>query len=164
MRRRPVAASESVDALSRAFRAEGFTSLTAYADSRPAASLTELADHLGPGIEPLDLEHQLIAEAEATGTMENCARSLFARDLRSELPDGWVVGPAASDDATGHSCRLSGVFFTLSMALPPAYHEAVDRIQRAMALADLPSGWLPDGTDDPVLVELFGSYWVPAVI
>jgi hypothetical protein len=164
MRNFSVAAGESTDALSPVVLAEGFASLIAYADSRPTASLTELANHLGSDIEPLDLEYQLVAEAEAAGTMERCARSLLARGLRSELPEGLAIDAGARDEATGCPFRLSGVFFTLVMSLPPAYHEAVDRIERAMTSADLPSGWLPEGADDPALVELFGSYWAPAVV
>jgi hypothetical protein len=149
-----------MDALSRAVHDKGFVSVTAYADGWPVTSITELADYLGPDIEPLDLEHRLIAEAEATGTMERCARTLLARDLCGEL----LEGGAEHDDTTSRRLRLSGVFFALSMALPPAYHDAVDRIERAITSADLPSGWLPEGADDPVLIELFGSYWTPAVV
>jgi len=40
-----------------------------------------------------------------------------------------------------------------------AYEEAIVRVQRALGDADLPSGWLPEGPDDPALLELFTSYW-----
>jgi hypothetical protein len=147
------------DGLSLALQARGFASLTAYADSRPAASLADLAVELGgPDTYPIILEQKLVAEAEITGTMEHCARSLLARDLRSELPEGWQRG-ASDDETASQGFRLSGVFLTLAMALPASYQDAIDRVQRAMMSADLPTGWLPDGADDLALIELFGCYW-----
>ena len=156
-----LSSSTWTDGLSRALQTRGFASLTAYADSRPAASLADLAVELGgPDTYPIILEQRLVAEAEVAGTMERCARSLLARDLRSELPEGWRCGATAADDeARSQVFRLSGVFLTLAMAMPEPYQEAIDRVQRAMMSAELPTGWLPEGGDDLVLVELFGCYW-----
>lgn len=146
--------------LSRALEIRGFASLTAYADGLPKASLTQLVTELGGDIPPVILEQKLITEARAAGTMERCARSLLARHLCAELPDGWQNSTDASDDeADSHRSRLSTVFLALEMALPGAYEEALVRVQRALTTADLPSGWLPDGPDDPALLELFASYW-----
>ena len=59
----------------------GFSSVTAYADSQPGATLLELADVLGSGnVAAVQIEWRLVAEAAASGTMERCARSLLARD------------------------------------------------------------------------------------
>ncbi len=147
--------------LSRALEIRGFASLTAYADHRPKASLSQLATELGGDIPPVILEQQLVTEARVAGAMERCARSLLARSLRAELPDGWQDRGAERDDgADSQRSRLSSVFLALEMALPAAYEDAVARVQRAMIAADLPSGWLPSGPDDPALIELFASYWI----
>lgn len=115
------------------------------------------------GGEPITLGQRLSAEAETTGTMERCARSLFARDFRGELPEGWQpvggVGGDRSDEATSQEFRLAGIFLTLLMAFPEAYHDVIERVERAMGTMELPSGWLPEGPDDPALIELFGSCW-----
>lgn len=146
--------------LSRTLESRGFASLTAYADGRPNASLIQLATELAGDIPPMILEQELIAEAGAAGAMERCARSLLSRHLRAELPDGWQDSMAASDGETdSQRSRLSTVFLALEMALPGAYEEAIVRLQRALTTADLPAGWLPDGPDDPALLELFASYW-----
>lgn len=146
--------------LSRALEIWGFASLTAYADGRPKASLTQLATELGGDIPPVILEQKLITEARSAGTIEHCARSLLARHLRAELPDGWQNSRAGSDDETdSQRSRLSTVFLALEMALPGACEEAIVRVQRALTTAGLPLGWLPDGPDDPDLLELFASYW-----
>jgi hypothetical protein len=149
------------EALSGALKTRSFTSLTTYADSRPEASLAELAADLGgSGTAPTALEQRLVAEAEATGMMERCARSLFARDLRGELPQGWPPGGVGSgDEIGGLAMRLSEVFLTLAMALPEAYQDAIQRVQQAMNTAEFPAGWLPEGPDDPALMELFACYW-----
>src|SRR5882672_12022614 len=86
--------------LSRALEVRGCASLTAYADRRPKASLAQLATELGGDIPPVVLEQRLIKEARTAGALERCARSLLARHLRAELPNGWQHGDAASDDAT----------------------------------------------------------------
>lgn len=146
--------------LSRALETRGFASLGAYADRWPEVSLAQLAADLAGDIPPVVLEQKLITEARATGAMERCARGLLARRLRAELPDGWQNGGTESDDHAGDQrSRLSSVFLDLEMAFPGAYEDAIVRVQRALAAADLPSGWLPDGPDDPVLLELFASYW-----
>lgn len=149
------------EVLSQTLKTRGFASLSAYVDSRPEASLAELAADLGgPDTTPIALEQRLIAEAEATGAMERCARGILARELRDELPEGWYPGEGDGGNKTnGQARRLSEVFLSLAMALPEAYRDAIDRVQHAMNAAELPAGWLPEGPDDPALVELFASYW-----
>jgi hypothetical protein len=45
------------------------------------------------------------------------------------------------------------------MALPETYEPAVERVRRAMASADIRSGWVPEGAEDLVLVEIFACFW-----
>jgi hypothetical protein len=130
----------------------------------PTASVAELAAWLDSAIAPTDLEYQLIAEAEAAGAMERCARSFLARNLWAELVEGWRSDGGDGEDSTHHAGRLARAFFTLSVALPPAYHEAIDRVDRGLQSAELPIGWLPSGADDPALVELFGCCWASPVL
>lgn len=154
-----LASDEWTEALSRALASRGFASLSAYADSRPEASLAELASDLGgPDAAPTALEQRLIAEAEVSGAMERCARSLLARDLRQELPEGWQPDNSG-DEFASQAFRLLGVFLALTTALPAAYQDAIDRVEHAMKTIELPVGWLPDGPDDLALIELFASCW-----
>lgn len=149
------------EALSRTLEARGFVSLSAYVDSRPESSLAELATDLGgPDTTPIALEQRLIVEAEATGTIERCARGILARELRDELPRGWNSSEGdGGNEMYSQARRLSEVFLALAIALPEAYRDAIDRVQRAMSAAELPTGWLPEGPDDPALVELFTCCW-----
>jgi hypothetical protein len=134
---------------------KGYASATDYADSRPQTSLSKLASELGiDSVAPMQLERQLVEEAETTGAMDRCARSLLARDLCGQLPEGW---PRGEDPEP--LFRRAGVFLTLTMALPDVYERAVERIRHAMEAADIPAGWVPEGADDPILVETFASHW-----
>lgn len=149
------------EALSRVLETRGFASLSAYVDSRPEASLAELATDLGgPDMAPIALEQRLIAEAEATGTMDRCARGILARELRDELPGGWRSDESdGGQEMTRQARQLSEVFLSLAIALPEAYRDAIDRVQAAMNAAELPAGWLPEGPHDLALVELFTYSW-----
>jgi hypothetical protein len=153
-----LASNEWTAALSQALTIRGFAFLTDYADSLPAASLAELAGNLGG--EPFALEQKLVEEAEAAGQMQRCARGLFARDLRSEIPEGWRRDKADHRDMmVDQDFRIKGVFLTLLMAVPQAYNDAIERIEHAMESIEAPEGWLPAGPDDLILIELFESCW-----
>src|SRR5690606_12793156 len=68
----------------------GFDTATAFADSQPRASLLDLADELGKDdVAASQLEKVLIDEAEESGTIERCARSLLVRRLHAKLAEGW---------------------------------------------------------------------------
>jgi hypothetical protein len=142
-------------------RERGFGSVTAYADSRPGATLVELADDLGPGnVAPVQVEWRMVAEAEASNTIERCARSLLARGLRQYLPEGWhLEWPDVPGDPTTPLFRKLAAFGDVSGALSDAYTAATRRLRRAFDAADIPEGWLPTGPDDPVIVDIFRRHW-----
>lgn len=153
-----LASNEWTEALSHALNGRGFRSLTAYADSLPMASLAELASTLGGS--RFALEQRLVAEAEARGTIEHCARDLFARALRDEFPNGWQPNvPECSAAAAGQMYGVASIFLILLTALPETYHGAVERVELAIGSVELPAGWKPEGPEDPILIELFGSCW-----
>lgn len=153
-----LASNEWTEAQSQALASRGFASLTAYADSLPTASLADLASNLGG--ELFALEQRLIEEATAAGQMQRCARGLLARDLRSEIPEGWRRDRANGRDLmVDQEFRIKGVFLTLLMAVPEAYHDAIERVELAIDRIELPEGWLPEGADDATLIKLFDSCW-----
>jgi hypothetical protein len=145
------------DALLSVLQALGFASVTAYADSRPTRSLLSMAEELRlPSVSARGLERALIEEAEQAGTMDRCARGLLARDLLTELPDGW---PSADDGDATRLIQRASAFASVAFALPPSYAPALQRIRRSMEIADIPSGWRPDGPDDPLLIDVFAEHW-----
>lgn len=145
------------EALICALLSRGIASATAYADRRPLETLVRLVEELGlPAVSAYTLERALIEEAEHAGTLERCARGLLARDLRAELPDGW---PATEDSDATRLIQRASAFASLSFALPKSYGPAIQRVRYAMETADVPGGWLPQGPDDPILMEVFVSHW-----
>jgi len=152
------AAVERHVSIYQALTAKGFPSATVFAESQPNASLPELAAQLqliDPMITWVLLERTLVDEAETSDTLERCARSLLARDLRSELPLGWSGESTKNEDASVRA----GVFHALTIALPESCALAIQRVWRAMEVMT-PMGWLPTGADDPILVATFFAYWV----
>ena len=153
------------ESLSDALQSRGYASATSYADAHPLVSLSVLSQWLpDSGISSMQLaillERKLVEEADATDTMERCARSLLARGLRHELSEGWPREWTGIDPEMGNSPRHAGVFHTLTMALPDRYEPAIDRVRQTMCAANIPAGWMPEGPEDLVLLEVFGNQWV----
>lgn len=132
-------------------RARGFLSVTDYVASRPGVTLLDLADQLGSGnVAEVQIARQWLAEAQASGAVEKCARGLLARIVRKALPKGWGKGWATER-----------VFAAFTDALRPAYEDAADRVCLALdESADLISeGWIPENEDDPLIVDVFQRWW-----
>ena len=139
----------------------GFSSVTGFVDSRPGVSLLELAKDLGPSdIAAVQMKWALVKEAADRGDMERCARSLLVRFLRHSLPEGWHrEWKDIPGDPSTPLFRKVGAFASLTVALPDEYDGAAERVRLAFDAADLPEGWLPVDTDDPVVVEIFRRHW-----
>jgi hypothetical protein len=140
--------------------------VTAFADSQPGASLIHLADQLGTGdVAAVQLEWRLIDEAETTGSMERCARSLLARALREDLPEGWQhEWRDVPGDPSTPLFRKVGALVSLIVAMPDRYKPCAERVCDALNAAEIPVGWLPSDADDALLVEVFRRHWpAPAV-
>jgi hypothetical protein len=137
-------------------RARGFETVTAYADAQPTVSLLALAKQLTQerDIAALQIELVLLDEADSAGMVERCARDLLVRNLHEELPEGWHT--QWNDDT---QYRRAGVFSSWYATLGSRYEPAVDSIFAAFVAAPIPEGWLPDGPDDPILVEIFQKHW-----
>ena len=137
-------------------RSYGFETVTELADTQPTASLVTLTGQLADDrdIAALQIEKLLIDEAEAMGTMERCARSLLARRIHEELPEGWHR--EWDDDA---NFRRAHAYGSWCAHIPSRYDQSLDRIGEVIKTASWPEGWLPAGPDDPILVEFFRQYW-----
>lgn len=143
--------------------ARGFSTISAFADSMPRASRLALAAELSAtadDIAPVQVLWALLDEARATNTVEHRARDLLVRDIRADLPDGWppprgTTPPAARKDLVGALVNWSGGIATHL----PEYESTVNTVEDALLVEDIPAGWLPSSTDDPLLVVLFRRHW-----
>lgn len=128
----------------------GYSSLTAFAESRPTASLVELAEVLGQGdIAGVQVFRGLVEEAERAHQVTRLVRSQFVRELSEGLPHGW---PPVLDDETRMDVALVlGSWFGFT----PVTHQARVRQANAELFAHPPpAGWRPLGPDDELLRTL----------
>ena len=132
----------------------GFETVTQYVGERPGVSLLVLATELGPDdVAAAQIRSILVEEATRTRTVPRALRDLFVRELRQSLPAGWKY---PLDDAS--RCDVAGALATWRTELKVEDH--LDCFDDAMTFkagqdlmkAELPTGWLPEGPDDPVII------------
>ncbi|ATB38233.1 NUDIX hydrolase [Cystobacter fuscus] len=131
-------------------RERGYDSLTAFAESRPTASLLALADELGEeDIAAVQVFSGLVAEAEQSRRVTRLVRGQLVRELSQRLPNGW---PAVLDDA--NRLKVAVVLARWSTYTPETHEERVKKIGDALLVTPPPPGWRPLGPDDELLVTL----------
>jgi len=151
-------------------KARGFSTVAAFADSRPAATQKELADELGCKVDagngvmvsdlaPVQIVWALLDEAKEARTFEVRARDLFVRDL--DLPDGWPPprGAIAPEKRKPLVRALTSWAGDVGSRIAE-YHQAANNFADALLIDQtIPVGWLPTSADDPLLIELFRRHW-----
>ncbi|WP_082207196.1 NUDIX hydrolase [Corallococcus macrosporus] len=128
-------------------RERGYDSLTAFAESRPTASLVALAEELGPDdVAGVQVYDGLVVEAVRSKQVTRLVRGQLVRELWGSLPDGW---PAVLDDTSRFAvAKALGPW----IAYTPETHKERARAVRTSLLVDPPpAGWRPRGPDDELL-------------
>ncbi len=150
-------------------KARGFSTVAAFADSRPAATQKELADELGCDVDagngvmvkdlaPIQIVWALLDEAKEARTLEARARDLFVREL--DLPDGWP--PPRGETAPEKRKPLVRALGSWAgdIGRITEYQKVAQNFADALLIdRSIPVGWLPSTVDDPLLVELFRQHW-----
>ena len=137
-----------------AIKSRGFRSFTAYADSEPCLPLAELVTRLGLDAKLEWILHdRLLSEAQDRGAVDHYARSLLVRFLNQAMPQQWSLGICAP------SWGFDLALFHVAVTMPAAYRAACLRVGLGYQRAEIAYGWRPESANDPVLVELFTSYW-----
>lgn len=137
-------------------RALGYTSVRALLEASPAAPYRDVARRIpGGDIAPVQLEKLSRAESIAAGTFAEFARDCLARYLRRDLPEGWPADAAQSFDvARAYASWAAALFFDDTAGSDDDQCAATLGVLRRLE-AIAPTGWLPDGADDPRLLEAF---------
>ena len=131
-------------------RERGHDSLTAFAQARPAASLTALARELGKDdVAGVQVLRGLLAEAEQHQQVTRFVRDLFTRLWTQSVPDGW---PTVLDDA--HRFQVAEALGRWFAYTPESFKARVDRASDALLATPPPPGWRPLGPDDALLRTL----------
>jgi hypothetical protein len=137
------------DRILRRVQQRGFETVTRYADERPGVALIALADELGPeDVAAAQIRSIIIEEAIRTSTVPHALRDLFVRELRQSLPEGWKC---PLDDAS--RSEVAGALADWETELQDHLdEERVFKAGQELLNSELPTGWLPEGPDDPVIV------------
>jgi hypothetical protein len=131
-------------------RARGYTSLTAFAEARPTASLVALAEELGEeDINAVQVFSGLVAEAERSHQVTRLVRGQLVRELSQHLPNGW---PAVLDDA--NRFKVAKALGLWSGFIPDTHLKRADQVMAALRATPPPPGWRPLGPDDELLLTL----------
>jgi hypothetical protein len=135
-------------------RQRGFETVTQYASERPGISLIVLANELGvEDIAATQLRSLLVEEAIRTRTVPRVLCDLLVRELHYALPHGWEH---PLDDTS--QSEVAGALARWETELEVTHHldcfdgEATFKAGQDLMNAELPTGWLPQGPDDPVIV------------
>jgi hypothetical protein len=126
-----------------------FPSVTAFADSRPTASLKELAHELGrdKDVAALQLERLLRREARDTGRVHRFARAALVREIHEFFPRGWMRGERVD-------FSRASVWAKWISRLGDEHEAAADRVWESLERR-VAEGWLPSGPDDPIILKAF---------
>jgi hypothetical protein len=134
--------------------ARGFATVTQYAEANPDVSLLVLAEDLGPDdVASGQIRSILVDEAVQIGSVSRLLRDLFVRELCYSLSHGWRHPLDAKARA-----RVARVLAFWRAELE--FEDLLDCIDEESLLkagqdfmdAERPTGWLPDGPDDPVII------------
>lgn len=131
-------------------RERGYTSLTAFAEARPTASLAALAEELGEDdVNAVQVFSGMVAEAERSHQLTRLVRGQLVRELAKHLPNGW---PAVLDDSTRF--EVAHALASWSTFTPETHEKRVDQAADALLATPPPLGWRPLGPDDELLLTL----------
>jgi len=127
----------------------GYETVTQYAGERPGVSLIVLAHELGQGdVAAAQIRSILVEEALRTRTIPRVLRDLLVRELRERLPEGWRC--PLNDELRS---EVAGVLAHWETELEGHLDEdAAFAAGQDLMNAELPTGWLPEGPDDPAIV------------
>ena len=127
----------------------GFATVTQYVSNRPGVSLLVLADELGSDdVVAAQIRSLLVEEAIRSHTVPRILRDLLVRELRDALPHGWQY--PLDDESRSQVARALARWETeLEDHLD---HEPTFKTGQDLMNAELPTRWLPEGPDDPVII------------
>jgi hypothetical protein len=130
--------------------ARGFDSALAYAAARPAVPIPLLAEELGPtDVVGVQVQDEMLAEAQRRGLMEWLVRDLLARYLVEAIGEGW---PNTLDERS--KVRIASALARWSAFLPERYREGAILAGKALLASPPSDGWKPVGPEDHVILAL----------
>jgi len=132
----------------------GYSNYLDYLQARRGHSYEELAEELSSGrnefpIAPVQLE-RLHSQAVGPDERQDAILDSFARLLRGELRRGWGIGKYWETDLL-----TAMSFWFVGWGEGPE----LDAFRREILRMKPPEGWLPEGSDDPILQKAARRVW-----
>jgi hypothetical protein len=130
-------------------REKGYENLISFAEHNPKKTFFELAQILGEQIAPIQVE-QLLSEAYYEQSQyPRYLRSALSRHIRLSMPQGWHL-------AQNWDYQVVDAILSWERGTPDVYDKFTKKVLDLFKNAtNIPQGWLPDGADDPIILEIF---------
>jgi len=148
-------------------QAVGYSTVTAFVESAPCASLIDLVEQLNQSdadANPLPISADQLArlwreEANAGGALavERFARRALVGELNRHLPDGW---PARLTDDT--SFPLTHTLVTWTSLIGRKWQDRAISVWQAIEQLPPPACWRPADVGDPIIAAGFERWGTPA--
>lgn len=133
----------------------GFDSLASYLAARSDRSYVQLGEELDTV--PLHIYILQFEEAKATGEIRAAVIDSYVRQINRYFSDGWRIDEESEfDRASALSLPRSDA---LSVARLDQFEEQIRAVGQCLRDIDIPEGWRPISTDDPMLIDAFNRGW-----
>ena len=135
----------------------GFESVSALLASIPGRPYREVARVLDESVAPIQLIAAAYAEAKTEGTVREIAQDGLCRNIVEKCESGWGVG----ENAEWKTIKaLSGwCSEVVTTGDNPNLDTIVSRIARRIREMEIPTGWIPQDSSDPIIEQVFGEIW-----
>jgi len=163
----------------------GCQSIGEYLEEYPGEPYVAVAERLGDDVAAIQLSRMQIQEIRDQREFRHVAMDSLAREISAHLPDGWqrcsplprveeaqtlwkhlaaLGGRTLTDEETNRRIefQMSGVYaywVVLLQKYDPKVDAQANAVWHALKSLSPPTGWLPKGADDPLIVRAFDVGW-----
>jgi hypothetical protein len=141
-------------------RPHGAETFADFAQRHPQIPYVKLARLLGAGVVAAQLEMMQFEEAKAGGFLREAAKDALCRTIHRHIKRGWRVGIHSQRATAGAYAEwLTLIEFEASC---PDLVSTAKAAWGALEALEPPSGWLPSGAADPLILAAFDKGWPPS--
>src|SRR5262249_16186394 len=135
-------------------RSLGYSKISVLLAAMPSRPYVEIARRLGSNVPPIQVLAVQFREAKAEGTVREAAKDSLAPRITDELPGGWGIGENAE-------YRMASALadWASSVTVSGECDDLEPTINGIMRSFRAPTGWLPNGPDDPIIEAAFSGLW-----
>lgn len=138
-------------------KAMGFESMLNFSQANPILTFSQLVSAIGmDDVPPVLVVSILREETVSSNVWDYFVKTVFVRSVSKHFPSGWLTGPNAE-------FRRAKVYGDWAAIVGIDYYEPPDGIRDRTCVPGLiPSGWVPTGVEDPIVIKLFEGLAFPS--